>query len=162
MLILQNKNPTSRFSPPTPVQRICLCFGKKQQKNTFSLVYFVTLRHERCTAWKIWKYTAGFWLQPSQRTPLSHKSNLNDYWNGNKWIDWESATPRWPKELWVCNLCFLSGISQWSLFDWYWEKSSAGRNRLTKQGRSSPWVLGKRPPPLSPHLPQSSSLCVPL
>lgn len=40
----------------------------------------------------------------------------------------------------TCNLRFLSEISRWSLFDWYWEKSSAGRNRLTKQGRSSPWA----------------------
>ena len=35
---------------------------------------------------------------------------------------------------------FHSVISQWSLFDWYWGKSSAGRNHLTKQGRSSPWA----------------------
>lgn len=55
-----------------------------------------------------------------------------------------SGAPRWPRELWVCNLCFLSEISQWSAADWYREKSSAGRNRLTKQGRSSPWVLGEK------------------
>lgn len=136
-ILLPNYLPQHLFSASVSVLVI-------NKKNAFSLVYFVTLRHERCTAWKIWKYAAGFWLKPSQRTPLSNKSNLNDYWNGNKWIDWASATPRWPKELWVCNLCFLSEISQWSLFDWYWEKSSAGRNRLTKQGRSSPWVLGEK------------------
>lgn len=55
-----------------------------------------------------------------------------------------SGAPRWPRELWVCNHCFLSEISQWSAADWYRGKSSAGRNRLTKQGQSSPSMLGEK------------------
>lgn len=55
-----------------------------------------------------------------------------------------SSAPRWPRELWVCNLCFPSEISQWSAADWYRGKSSAGRNRLTKQGQSSPSVLREK------------------
>lgn len=59
----------------------------------------------------------------------------------NGLIYYVSWMPRWPRELWVyMQSVFLQVISWWSLFDWYWEKSSAGRNHLTKQGRSSPWT----------------------
>lgn len=52
-----------------------------------------------------------------------------------------SCMPRWPGELWVyMQSLFLSVLSWWSLFDGYCEKSSAGKNHLTKQGRSSHWA----------------------
>lgn len=52
-----------------------------------------------------------------------------------------NCMPRWPRELWVdmqslFSLGDLSVICLWLI----WEKSSAGRNYLTMQGQSSPWI----------------------
>lgn len=43
----------------------------------------------------------------------------------NGLIYWVSCTPRWPRELWVCNLCFLSVISLWLILrgEFNWKKS---------------------------------------
>lgn len=88
---------------------------------------------------KIWRILLGFDCNFARVKLLATKTTwMTIEMAINGLIYSVSCTPRWPRELWGCNLCFLSEISHWSLFDWYWEESSTGRNRLTKQGQSSP------------------------
>lgn len=66
--------------------------------------------------WEIWRFSA------SKTTGETIEMAING-------LIESSGAPRWPRELCVCHLCFLSEISQWSAADWYlreefsWKKS---------------------------------------